>query len=175
MMTKFYLPHRNAGNPLYNDDIIYTPGITVFKDDTDAPEILPENEWYKVDVLTCAAPNLRNADIYDSYTSHGYAEAVELDELRNLIKKRVRRIVEVAAHEENEVLMLGAFGCGAFRNPPELVADVFREVTKEYEHCFEIIEFAVFHTEREAKNFRAFYHAFMNDISAAPEAASPQL
>lgn len=64
--------------------------------------------------------------------------------------------------------ILGAFGCGAFRNPPELVADVFREVTKEYEHCFEIIEYAVFHTEREEKNYQAFYHAFINDISAGP-------
>ena len=45
--------------------IIYTPDITVFKSDTDFPEILPESEWYKVDVLTCAAPNLRDHDIYD--------------------------------------------------------------------------------------------------------------
>ena len=44
-----------ADNPLYNDDIIYTQDITVFKSDTHFPEMLPEEEWYNVDVLTSAA------------------------------------------------------------------------------------------------------------------------
>ena len=45
---------------LSNDDIIYTPGIVVFKTDTAAPVTMPESEWYEVDVITCAAPNLRD-------------------------------------------------------------------------------------------------------------------
>ncbi|MCD8023295.1 MAG: TIGR02452 family protein, partial [Lachnospiraceae bacterium] len=46
-------------NALYNDDCIYTPEVTVFKPDTSTPRTMPEQEWYKVDVITCAAPNLR--------------------------------------------------------------------------------------------------------------------
>ena len=45
---------------LSNDDIIYTPGVVVFKTDTSAPATMPESEWYEVDVITCAAPNLRD-------------------------------------------------------------------------------------------------------------------
>ena len=161
MMTKFYLPHRKAENALYNDDIIYTPDITVFKSDTDFPEMLPEEEWYNVDVLTCAAPNLRDQDIYDPYSKHtGGTGGLSAEELRRLIEKRVRRIFEVAAYEKNEVLILGAFGCGAFRNPPEMVAEVFRKVTAEYRQRFEVIEFAVYCSSYETANYDAFAAAF---------------
>ena len=60
MWNEFYTPHRNADNPLYNDDCIFTPGVKVFKSDINFPELLPEAEWWDVDVITCAAPNLRN-------------------------------------------------------------------------------------------------------------------
>lgn len=55
----FYGPHRKAGDPLYNDDCIYTPGVYVCKSDVSFPERMEEKDWYQVDVLTCAAPNLR--------------------------------------------------------------------------------------------------------------------
>ena len=51
--------------------------------------------------------------------------------------------------------------CGAFRNPPELAAGVFREVTEEFRHCFQTVEYAVFHTETEIRNYEAFAQAFM--------------
>lgn len=54
------------------------------------------------------------------------------------------------------MLILGAFGCGAFRNPPELVAKVFYDVMQDYLYYFETIEYAVYHTEREIANYEAF-------------------
>lgn len=58
MWHQFYQPHRKAGDPLYNDDLLYTPGVVVFKTDTSAPERMEEKDWYQVDIITCAAPNL---------------------------------------------------------------------------------------------------------------------
>ncbi len=58
MWAGFYLPHRNAQNPLHNDDCIYTPKVTVFKTDTAEPKLMPEADWYQVNVITCATPNL---------------------------------------------------------------------------------------------------------------------
>ena len=55
----FYGSHRRQRDPLHNDDCIYTPGVMVFKSDTEYPRGLPEEKWYSVNVLTCAAPNLR--------------------------------------------------------------------------------------------------------------------
>ncbi len=46
-------------NATYNDDCIFTPGVVVFKTDDDQYRLMSEAEWYSVDVITCAAPNLR--------------------------------------------------------------------------------------------------------------------
>ncbi|MFR4021876.1 MAG: TIGR02452 family protein [[Eubacterium] siraeum] len=62
----------------------------------------------------------------------------------------------MAAANGNEALILGAFGCGAFKNPPIVVAKVFAEQLQAFRGCFKAIEFAVFHTEREAGNYNAF-------------------
>ena len=157
MWNAFYMPHRKANNPLYNNDCIYTPDVCVFKSDINFPELLPKAEWWKVNILTCAAPNLRERPSNAMNPNAGTTAAkITPTELEKLLTSRVRRIFEVAIANGNEVLVLGAFGCGAFRNPPEIVAKVFRNVMQDYLSYFETIEYAVYHTEREIANFEAF-------------------
>ena len=153
----FYTPHRAARNPLYNDDCIYTPDVYVIKSDTNVPKLLPESEWQKVNIITCAAPNLRPKPSNSMNPGAGDKQAKVTDEeLAELLCSRVRRIFEIAAANGNEALILGAFGCGAFMNPPIVVAKVFAEQLKAFGSNFKAIEFAVFHTEREAQNYNAF-------------------
>lgn len=52
------------------------------------------------------------------------------------------------------------FGCGAFRNPPEVVAQLFEEATEKYRTSFDTIEFAVFHTPKDTKDYDAFAEVF---------------
>lgn len=162
MWSAFYKPHRKAVNPLYNNDCIYTPDVCVFKSDTNFPEALPKDEWWNVNIITCAAPNLRERP---SNAMNPYAgdKAVKVtpEELEKLLTSRVRRIFEIVVANENEVLILGAFGCGAFRNPPEVVAKVFNNVMQNYLCYFDTIEYAVYHTEREVSNYDAFYDTIM--------------
>ncbi|MBO4390047.1 MAG: TIGR02452 family protein [Lachnospiraceae bacterium] len=163
LRQKFYQPHRRTGNPLYNDDIIYSPEIIAIKSDTSNPRRLLEKDWYKVNVITCAAPNLREHPSNRMNPDAGRQAAKISDaDLMVLLEKRVRRIFAAAAAGGNEVLILGAFGCGAFRNPPRIVAKVFHNALEDYRDCFETVEFAVFHTEREMENFRAFTAEFKN-------------
>lgn len=84
------------------------------------------------------------------------AAKITPSELEKLLTARIRRIFEIAVTNENEVLILGAFGCGAFRNPPEIVARVFNKVMQDYLFYFDTIEYAVYHTEREVANYEAF-------------------
>ncbi len=160
MWGAFYMPHRKANNPLYNNDCIYTPDVFVFKSDINFPEPLPQSEWWKVNILTCAAPNLRErpSNAMNPYAGESAAK-ISPTELEKLLTARVRRIFEVAVANGNEVLILGAFGCGAFRNPPALVARVFYNVMQDYLDRFDVIEYAVYHTEREVANFEAFSSA----------------
>lgn len=160
MWNEFYTPHRNADNPLYNDDCIFTPDVKVFKSDINFPELLPEGEWWDVDVITCAAPNLRRIPSNRMNPSAGSKKAdITYNGLRALHTARIQRIFEVAMKNGAEVLILGAFGCGAFCNPPELVAEVFAKFTEKYRDNFDVIEYAVFHTERETANYKAFKDA----------------
>jgi uncharacterized protein (TIGR02452 family) len=157
MWNAFYKPHRKAANPLYNNDCIYTPEVCVFKSDVNFPELLPRNDWWSVNILTCAAPNLRERPS-NAMNPYAGAEAAKItpEELEKLLTSRVRRIFEIAVADGNEVLILGAFGCGAFRNPPEIVAKVFNAVMQDYLYYFDTIEYAVYHTEREVANYEAF-------------------
>ena len=115
-----------------NDDIIYTPDVIVFKTDerTDPiwPKMMPKDEWYNVDVITCAAPELwRGNPMPNDYEEQ--------------ITRRIKRILDVAAKAEAEVLILGKWGCGAFKNPVDVVARVFKTLLKNYN--FETVEFAL--------------------------------
>ena len=153
----FYQPHRGMQNPIHNDDIIYTPDIIVFKSDTANPKLLPENEWYQVNVITCAAPNLRERPSNTFNTGDGSKSVKITDkELKELHEKRLRRILDVAYMEENEVVILGAFGCGAFCNKPEVVALAAKNVISEYKRMFQVIEFAVYCSPRDDTNYKVF-------------------
>lgn len=157
MWEGFYRPHRNAQNPIHNDDIIYTPNVTVFKTDTAYPKLMQEKEWYEVNVITCAAPNLRERPS-NAYNSGDGKQATKLTdkELLALHEKRLRRILDVAAMEGNEVMILGAFGCGAFANNPEVVALAAKNVIEEYRNAFKVIEFAVYCSAWDEENYRVF-------------------
>ena len=161
MWKQFYEPHRAANNPLYNNDILVTPDVIVFKSDGDWPERMPEEDWYNVDVITCAAPNLRN---HPSNEMNPFAgdQAAELNrqEYIILMRQRISQIFVAAQTTGADVLILGAFGCGAFRNPPEVVAKLFKEAVDDFGPLFETIEFAVYHTPRETNNYDSFVNAF---------------
>ena len=146
----FYETHREQNNPLYNDDCIYTPGVVVFKSDTREPELLPQNAWRNVNVITCAAPNLRTD------RDGNIRVRISNDELFRLHVKRMRRILDIAAQKGNDVVILGAYGCGAFKNPPTVVATAMRQVIEEYRHHFRAIEFAVYCSPRDDQNYRVF-------------------
>lgn len=133
-----------------NDDIIYTPDVIVFKTDerTDPiwPQMMPREDWYKVDVITCAAPELW----------HGHKKPADYEEL---IARRIKRILDVSAKAGAEVLILGKWGCGAFKNPIDVVARTFKTLLKNYN--FEIVEFAL--ATRSDINKDIFAQEFRNE------------
>nr|WP_268871269.1 TIGR02452 family protein [Ligilactobacillus ruminis] len=77
-------------------------------------------------------------------------------ELLAIHEKRARRILDVAVSEGNEIVILGAFGCGAFKNKTEIVARAYKNVIADYLHAFKTIEFAVYCTPKDDSNYRAF-------------------
>lgn len=140
-------------NYMGNDDLIYTPDVVVFKTDerTDPiyPKMMSQDDWYKVDVITSAAPELwKGNPMPDDYEAQ--------------ITSRIKKILDVATQQSVEVLILGAWGCGAFCNPSDVVASVFRIQLDNYN--FETVEFALASRGNlDEKN--AFVYAFRENTS----------
>jgi len=145
----FYQFHRSLPHKNYSDRIIYSKDITVIKTDTEQP--IFTDDWYSVDVITSPAPNIS-----------GVARP-DWENLRELFASRIRNILEIAMENGVEVLVLGAFGCGAFRNPPQLVSQVFRGVLEAdgYKEHFAKIVFAIIGaSNRSNENLTVFKRTF---------------
>lgn len=163
MKEEFYDRHRIAYekgemNYMGNDDLIYTPCVVVFKSDELTDPIYPKmtNEWFEVDVITCAAPELWHGNRMPS-------------DYEAQITSRIKQILDAAAVLANaDVLVLGAWGCGAFRNPADIVARVFREQLKNYN--FAIVEYALSHRGDLSNN--SFARALMNSCDSAKKPTS---
>ena len=161
MWDGFYGPHRAMKNPIHNDDIIYTPDVVVFKTDEDRPVRRKEEEWFNVDVISCAAPNLRNMPSNSYNSGDGDIPVKPTDEeLYQIQFRRFKRILEVASVMKEEVLILVAFGCGAFENNPKVVARAAKDAIEQYRINFEVIEFAVFCTPERCENYEVFRKEF---------------
>lgn len=151
MWDKFYLPHRRDLDNIHNGDLIFTSGVIVMKTDNAMPKLMPEEDWYSVDVITLAAPKLRGG------ARHGEKPRTVTDkELLEIHEKRMRRFCDMAKANNEEVLILGAFGCGAYMNPANVVAQAMKNVIQDYLYDFKVIEFAVYCPPQDDTNFKTF-------------------
>lgn len=146
---EFYEYHKNNCNFFYSDRVIYTKNITVFKNDDEFPVVMDKEEWFQVDMISCAAP-------WISKHTH-----VDIELLRRKVKSRIRNIFEVALDNNAEVVILGAFGCGTFGNSPVMIAEAFKAVIDEqkYEKCFKKIVFAL-HSYVQESYYKIWQNVF---------------
>lgn len=109
--SQYYVANRKCGTALYTDHIIYTPDVTFFREDG-GYRLLGANEVATVDVITAPAPNA------------GAARETPV-QVVDTLRRRAGYVLAVAAENGARNLVLGAWGCGVFRNDPETVADAF--------------------------------------------------
>ena len=135
-----YITHTMNGNRnlgLYSDDTLYSKDILFFDENVvkETKDIGLETPVL-CDIITCAAPFTRNVLRYKRAT---------LEECENAMRKRIRRILEIAVHNEVDILILGAFGCGVFGNNPKFVARAFADELhgEHIKNKFERVIFAV--------------------------------
>lgn len=160
LWQKYYDVNRAAHDVLHTDACIYSPGVIICKTDESIPKRMQPSDFVTVDVTSCAAPNLRNEPANYHNPETGKPVRMDPDQLRNIHMKRARHIMHVAAANKVDILILGAFGCGAFVNDPEIVAQAYRRVIREYQARFDVIEFAIYCKDLETDNYKAFYEQF---------------
>lgn len=156
LFAQYYAVHRAQHDTRYTDACIWSPDIIICKTDTDHPQPMPQADWCKVDVLTCAAPNLREKPYNQMNPGKGQAVHVSPEELLALHQSRARFMLRVLAAQGDDVVVLGAFGCGAFRNDPSVVAACYKEMLTEFDGYFRHIEFAVYCPPKYPENYEIF-------------------
>ena len=148
LFENYYKVHRRERDCRFSDRVIYSPDIMIIKDDTDHPERLDPHYRQPVDVITCAAPNLR--------PDWDPPVIVTGDELYNIHLSRGRQILSSAAAHQADNVILGAFGCGAFCNDPDIVSAAYDALLDEFAGYFDQVIFAVYCRDYETANYDAF-------------------
>ncbi|MEY9934237.1 uncharacterized protein (TIGR02452 family) [Catenulispora sp. GP43] len=146
----YYDAHRADRDTRYSHRVIFSPGVPVYRDR--ATRLL--DRPYQLSYLTSPAPNA------GALARH---EPSALDEIEGLLTERAGRVLAVAAHHGVQTLVLGAWGCGVFRNDPTTVARVFRGHLTEggsFEGRFARVVFAVYDTSPAKTTLSAFQKTF---------------
>ena len=146
--------HRGRPEPDSSDWMILSPEVPIFRDDSGTAQ---ETPWL-LDILTSAAP---------------YAPAVGQPRSGDLLQKRIHRALAVASSYGYEVLVLGAWGCGAFGNGPDRTARDFREALEgEYRGRFSEVVFAITDWSPERRFLGPFRDVFHSELGVLPPHAA---
>ena len=152
------------GYPLHDGDhypilsgfsAVYSPGVTVFREGLDCAFM--ENP-YDVAVVSCAALNL-NGKYVIKLTPDGHMPKAALDITGN----KIRTVFRIGLTYGHDALVLGAFGCGAFKNPPAEIARLFHEVMEEpeFKNKYRLITFSIIEDHNsKSRNLSAFEEEF---------------
>lgn len=126
--STYYAQNKgNLNGGLYTDAALYTKDVMLFKD---------EHFQCKADVITCAAPNLNNIIRYGT--------ALQVYDAQAVFKQRIEFMLQVAVDQGVDTLILGAWGCGVFKNDPCVLGRFSRElICGKYKGYFQNVIFAI--------------------------------
>ena len=146
----YYETHRRLKDAFYSDRMIYSPGCPVFRDDAGA--FLDTS--YQVDFLTSPAPNA------GAIQKH---RPLMVAEIPGTLQARMDKVLALFASKGCATLVLGAWGCGVFRNCPQMVAASFAEFLQPggpYYGRFRRVRFSVLDTANGLPIYGAFAECF---------------
>jgi len=138
----FYNENILHDGTLYTDNIIYSPNVPFFRDEYNNFLETP----YLLSIVSAPAPNVRSM------------EDIDEDLLYNTLYNRALKILQIAYLHGHRTIILGAWGCGAFGNSPELVANVFLDSLAAFP-VFDHVCFAVYDTKEGTPTYTAFKNA----------------
>mmetsp|Transcript_71242 Transcript_71242/g.154833 ORF Transcript_71242/g.154833 Transcript_71242/m.154833 type:complete len:301 (+) Transcript_71242:54-956(+) len=132
-------------------DVLYTAGLMMARTGVDGGfAVYPPDEQVEVSILSAAAPNINFA-----------SEVDDPELIYNTIKNIF--IAPKLVQQEVSVLVLGAWGCGAFGGDPAKIAPLFAKALVQEniaQGLYEEVHFAILKVNPEDKNYDAFRAAF---------------
>jgi uncharacterized protein (TIGR02452 family) len=144
---EYYDANRAHSSMLYTDHMIHSPDVPFFRDER--LEYLEEP--FLLSIITAPAPNAGEALRRDADVGA---------RIREVLALRARKVLAVAADRGHRCLVLGAWGCGVFRNDASEVAQAFAGALgdERLRGAFDRVVFAVH--DRGGEKLRAFARCF---------------
>ena len=143
----YYDANRACGTMLYTDHLIVSPEVPFFRDDRldllEAP--------FTCTIVTAPAPNAGEALRRDPGAGPVIAET---------LTRRAALVLAALAGHGARTIVLGAWGCGVFRNDPDRVAAVFADALCAAGGAFDRVVLAIADRTGEGPNYRAFARRF---------------
>jgi uncharacterized protein (TIGR02452 family) len=143
----YYDANCHAASLLYTDHMIYSPDVPFFRDD----RLRFLDEPFALSIITAPAPNAGAALEREPHLG---------PEIARVLAARAEKLLAVAATQRHRCVVLGAWGCGVFRNDPAAVADAFARALAgdRFRAAFDRVVFAVY--DPGGRNLRAFERQF---------------
>lgn len=132
--TNYYASNRACHHLVYTDHMIVSPRVPVFRGPSQS--LLPQP--FLATVISAPAPNALALE-------RPWPEKNAGLDYEAVLRRRAGMVLALAAYAGCRQLVLGAWGCGVFRNDPRLVADAFG-CWLEHDHfagAFERVVFAI--------------------------------
>ena len=139
LKESYYYPNKRLA--IYKEEaliadatVVYIPDVKIIK--CHEGRRLSKSNYTGISVIVCAAPNLRNISPPDNVILEKY------------IYERACQILKCAIKNDCKNIILGAHGCGAFRNPIEIVAKAYCNAILEHNRYFDNILLAIPDTDK---------------------------
>lgn len=143
----YYKNNRACGTMMYTDHAIYSPDVVFFRDG----KFSLLREPVTASVLTLPAVNMGQVML----------KGEDRTEAERVMKRRMGIALAIFAQQRCRHLILGAYGCGVFRNDPVLIAKWWEEwLSGAFSGMFESIVFAVLDRSGGGSCINAFEHRF---------------
>ncbi|MEM9823832.1 MAG: TIGR02452 family protein [Bacteroidota bacterium] len=142
----YYVANRKITTCIYTDHMIYAPKVPVIKVEDGT---LMEAANF-VSIITAPAVNtgvvLRN-------------EPQNIDKIPSRMRQRIDMVLAICKKHQHQTLILGAWGCGVFRNDPQQIAQMFYEsLMGKYRNQFKKVVFSVY--SKNERFIKAFQEVF---------------
>lgn len=126
-IPQLYSSLKSVPYPFEEDTVLITPNVEIMRN-SDNYDLLSTKNRVTVSVVSAAAPNLRH-DRFDE---------------GRIKRALINMYISVNKHlPRTDTLVLGAWGCGAFRNDPCVMAKIMDDINLEYGGLYKYIIFSV--------------------------------
>lgn len=140
----YYDDNRASRTAFYTEQMIYSPGVPMFRDDSGVLLQRPHLAAF------VTAPAVNAGVVHER-------EPERVAEIAVVMRRRVERVLAIALGFGHPALVLGAWGCGVFRNDPTLIAQLFADALEtSFKGRFAHVAFAIFDRSHGQSCLRAF-------------------